>query len=268
MMIINILNKQRSQFFFFEKKVALKTQSCFNIIQRHFHLTRKKDDSTKRIKYLFYTFIFSSAVLYFVTKKISPKTFKHSFKDEKELQMYNLGIRRRNKLITSNKNEFISFFVFPYISNNDQFESFISKLKLDNNSKNFQCIDPNDLILNEKKDSTRKFSTYLNGLEKKKKPIPNGLITTLVKNEIAEILKSQKIPVSTIFLIKNFPQTIDEVINFENDISDIQKCYILDSDYKQNFENEKFRNVKKVSEYLNLFGKTYYINELNYKIKK
>ena len=85
-----------------------------------------------------------------------------------------------------------------------------------------KIIDPAQLIEEQKKDEGMKYHYLLEDLDEQGRPYPPGLITAVIKQEIYKILNTREGTFDTNFIIKNYPQTTNEAIKFENDISDIQ----------------------------------------------
>ena len=64
----------------------------------------------------------------------------------------------------------------------------------------------------------------------------------------------------TNYIIKNYPQTTNEAIKFENDVSDIAKCLVLHYDMENELpkhkNDEEMRSIKNVEGYFDSVGKT------------
>lgn len=229
-----------------------------------------KKNGPPRIRYLFYTFLFSTAVLYFagsnVDKRPKPKT---SFVDENELREYekSTGLKRRYKLINSEKNENYRFFVVPYVHTQSTLDHLVKKIKESDSAREVKVIDPAELIEAEKKDESKRYCYILQDLEKENKPLPKGLITAVIKEEISQFLNTRSGTFDTNFVIKNYPQSTDEAIKFENDISDVKQCLVLHFDIINELpkyeDSDASRSINNVVGYFKTVGKTTEIANLH-----
>lgn len=196
----------------------------------------KANNEPPKLRFLFYMFIFASGVLYVTGSQIDKKKPKSSF-TEKEFEEYesSSGLKRRSKLISTQDAEKYKFFVVPYVHQNE----FITKISQKLGDKEVRIIDPEELIKREREDESRHYSYLLQDLAQDDKPLPKGLVTALIKDDIKFYLNTRNGTFDTNFLIKNYPQTTDEAIKFENDISDILKCIVLHYDMLNELKKNK-----------------------------
>lgn len=215
--------------------------------------------SQPRIRYLFYMVVLSWAVLYFVTGKVDKKQPKNTFASEREFRDYEeqTGLKRRNKLINHEKNEQYRFYVVPYVTDDYALDSICQRIKEVDPAREVKVIDPKQLIETEKLDETRKYSYLLQDLDARNHSYPKGLVTALIKNEVAQFLNTRLGTFDTNIVIKNYPQSTDEAIKFENDISDIQKCLIVHYDIVNTLPDDPdlARNIGNVVGYFNTVGR-------------
>lgn len=217
----------------------------------------KRNNEPPKMRFLFYTFLFASAVLYVAGTNLDKKKVSKTSFTEKEFEEYENanGLKRRTKLISTEDVEKYKFYVVPYVHKNE----FISKLatKLD---KEVKIIDPEELIKREREDDSRHYAYLLQDLAKADEPIPKGLVTALIKEDIKFYLNTRKGTFDTNFIIMNYPQTTDEAIKFENDISDILKCIVLHYDMlnelRKNKGPEEARLIDNVVGYFETVGKS------------
>ncbi|KAG2732741.1 hypothetical protein G9P44_003731 [Scheffersomyces stipitis] len=234
-----------------------------NIIVRNYASTIRPPQNTPRLRYLFYMFCFSSVLLYFVGKKVDKKKQpKTSFNSEREFQEYEeaTGLKRRYKLINHDKNKNYKFYAIPYAFSDKTVDEIADKIKKHDNGKQVKIIDPAVLIEQEKEDESKKYCYLLQDLELSRSPYPKGLITALVKEEIQFYMNTRNGTFDTNFVLKNFPQSTDEAIKFENDVSDIQKCIILQNDFNSELDSDKSattaRSIRNVKGYFETVGRT------------
>lgn len=210
---------------------AIRLSRCFPRILRQSNrcYSQPAGESPPKVRYLFYTAIFSTGVLWLAASQVDKKK-KNSFASESELKAYEEqnGLRLRHKLISGEKAAHYSFYVVPY----SHLDSSIDKLakRLETLGRPVKVVDPNELVQQEMEDESRKYSILLQELTAQKKPFPKGLITALIKQDVENFLNTRNGTFDTNFLIKNFPQTTDEAIKFENDVADVEKCLVLHYD--------------------------------------
>lgn len=228
----------------------------FNTVRPQFYSTKANKDQPK-VRYLFYMFFFSSGILYFAGHSLTNKKPKTSF-TEKEFEEYQhaSGVKRRTKLISNEDNEKYRFYVVPYVHKDE----FVTKLAEKLGDKEVRIIDPEELIQREKDDENRPYAYLLQDLTATGKPFPKGLITALIKEDIKFYLNTRKGTFDTNFIIKNYPQTTDEAIKFENDVSDIQKSVVLHYDIlnelSKNKNEDETRLLNNVLGYFETVGKS------------
>lgn len=223
---------------------------------------RKSANQQPKVRYLFYMFLVSSGVLYMAGKKVDKKAPpKKSFDSEQELLQYeeSTGLKRRHKLISAEKSDQYKFYVVPFVSNDESVEKIANKLKLLDEGKLVKVIDPKQLLLQEEQDEDRKYSYLLQDLKHTGKSVPKGLVTALVKDEINQYLNTRNGTFETNFIIKNYPQTTEEAIKFENDVASVQKCLILHYDMLNEVPKlpvEDARAIANVNGYFDTVEKT------------
>lgn len=191
-----------------------------------------------KIRYLFYMFVLSSITVFFAGRKIEKKRAKNSFNSEAEMEAYEVetGIRRRNRLVNNDKYKFVSL---PIMT-----ETLKEKVIKDNNASNVQIINPEQLIEEEMKDTSKTYCYLLQDLKAQNKPLPKGLLTAVVKNHIT----SYKADEETLFILENYPLNTDDASKFENDVALINKVVVNKGDYE--------REVGNVIQYFDTVGKT------------
>lgn len=210
----------------------------------------RRQEETTKFRYLIYVAIFSTAVLVFVSKKVDKKNPKKSFSPREYAEYEEItGLKRRNKLISHEKNDQYKFYALPYVHDDATVEKVAKKLPRD---KEVKIIDPVELIEREIEDETRRYSYLLQDLRTERKALPSGLVTALIKEEISMFLNTTKGTYDTSFLLKNYPQTTEEAIKFENDVSAVLKCLVLLNDIEKDMPAEK--GPEKARQIANVIG--------------
>lgn len=214
---------------------------------------RSKTKGEPRIRYLFYMFVLSSLLVYFGTGKVDRKRVKTSF-SEKELDEYEqaTGIKRRNKLIAGENVTKYKFYSIPFAKD----ETVINKLSSSLGETKVKVIDPLVLLENEKQDETKRYCYLLQDLEKKNKPIPHGLLTALVKEEVSFYMNTSQGIYDTNFILKNYPQDTQEASKFETDIANIEKVIVLKKDLESLSETKQYRDINNVLSYFETVDKS------------
>ena len=214
-----------------------------------------------KLRYIFYVFLFSSATLYLAGQKVDKsKKPKTSFNSDREFLDYEreTGLKRRHKLIDNELNDKFKFYVVPYVHADETVTKIANRLQALEPEKNVRIIDPQELIEQELKDESRKYSYLLQDLKEQGKSFPRGLITALIKEELQIFLTTRSGTFDTNFILKNYPQSTEEAIKFENDVSGIQKCLILHYDVMNELKNEdvdKVRLINNVHGYFETVGR-------------
>lgn len=216
----------------------------------------RREETGPKFRYLFYMFVFSTGVLYLVANRLEKKKPKTSF-TEKEFEEHevNKGLKRRQKLVPSSQNDVYRFYVVPYTEP----VLDMSKINEDSNNRTVKVIDSQWLISEELKDDSRKYYFLLQDLLEKQRPFPKGLITALFKEEIRNYLNTRNGLFDTDFILTNFPQTVEEAIKFENEVSEIKRCIVNQGSLDQLSSQEetfKTRSLDNVFGYFNLLKKT------------
>lgn len=214
---------------------------------------RSKTKGEPRIRYLFYMFVLSSLLVYFGTGKVEKKRVKTSF-TEKELDEYEqaTGIKRRSRLIAGDNVNKYKFYSIPYTKD----EAIVEKLSSCMGETKVKVIDPQELLEKEKQDETRRYCYLLQDLEKRKKPIPHGLLTALVKEEVSFYINTSQGIYDTNFILKNYPQDTQEASKFETDIANLEKVVVLKNDIKCLPEGKTARDIDNVLSYFETVDKS------------
>lgn len=216
----------------------------------------KKPEELPKIRYFAVVILASFGLLHFVTTQVDKKAPKVSF-TEREFQQYEkeTGLKRRHKLISHEKNEQYEFYAVPFAHDISVAEKVLgSKFT---GSSQVKTIDPASLIEKEIEDEG-KYSYLLQELKATKKSFPRGLITALVKQEIELFMNTTKGQFDTKILLMNYPQTTEEAIKFENDVSELKTCVVLEHDFENltaDLEEDEVRKVKNVVGYFDTVGK-------------
>lgn len=199
--------------------------------------SQRAEEPVPKVRYLFYVSFLATGVLWAATTQV--KRQDKTFASEAELKAYEerTGLKIRSRLIDGEKSSHYSFYVIPYVHLDESVEKI--KLRLGASGRQVKVIDPEELVKQEIEDESRRYSFLLQDLQATNKPYPKGLITALIKEEVQLFLNTRSGTFDTNFLIKNYPQTTDEAIKFENDIADVEKCLVLHYDMLNELENAK-----------------------------
>lgn len=236
-------------------RLASRTARTFmeSPISQRLYSTQKKKirpENAPRIRYLVMMVAASFGLLHYVTSQIDKKAPKNSF-SEREFQQYEkeTGLKRRHKLISHEKNDQYQFYVVPYCHDVKAAEKELTK-KLPQ-GKNVKIVEPSKLIESEIEDE-KKYGYLLQDIKAQGRPMPRGLITAIVKEEIELFINTTKGQYDTSIVILNYPQSTEEAIKFENDISDVKTCVKLENDCSKYLESDFAQDdVRKVN---NVFG--------------
>lgn len=185
--------------------------------------SRGNRPESPKFRYLLYVFFFSTGLLVLATRKVDKRSSPKQSFTEREFKDYERtsGIKRRHKLVTdSSKYE---FYAVPYANSSASLDPVLALLPRD---KEVKVIDTQALIEQEIADDERRYSYLLQDLRASKKPLPKGLVTALIKQEIKFFLNTTKGTYDTAFVIKNYPQDTYEASKFENEIADITKVVV------------------------------------------
>lgn len=240
----------------------------------HKDLTKKK---SPRLRYMFLMVAISFSAMYFVSHSVDKRVVKKSF-SEGEFKDYEqqTGLKRRHKLLGHDMNQKYKFYVVPYVHDQTTLDKIVTRLLEVDDSKKVKVIDPQELIVQEKQDERNKYCYLLEDLEDARKPFPPGLITALIKQYISFFMNTRDGTFDTTFVIKNYPQHTAEAIKFENDVSDIHGCILLQDDIVNQLPNVKdddgVRAISNVDGYFGSVGKSYKLtnsgNQLDGELKK
>lgn len=219
--------------------------------------SKPNGESPPKLRYIFYVSLFSFGLIGFLAPRMDKNKFKNSFTEEefKEREEKS-GLRRRSKLISQDQNQQYTFHIVPYANPKDVAKESILKSLPTETQKRF--IDPQDLIKKELEEEGR-YAPLLHDLMEKKKNFPRGLLTALVKQEINLFLNTSGAQYDTDLILLNYPQSTEEAIKFENDISDIEDCIVssgdLDAELKEKMSQDDLRKLKNVVGYFDLVSK-------------
>lgn len=207
-----------------------------------------------KMRYFALMFAILSVALYFAGNSVTRKQPKTTFSDEREFNEYEAssGLRRRHKLIPSEKNDQYAFFAVPLCSDADA-AKVISAIKEQDPSKLICVLNPQDLVDQEAADPERRYAGVLAEIKSQNKPMPPGLELAILKQHVKFLLNTRQGTFDTAFILKNFPQTIDEAIKFENDVLTISLCVIIKG---EDMLEELQRAIDNVGGYFEIVGKT------------
>ncbi|KAK6461819.1 altered inheritance of mitochondria protein 36, mitochondrial [Scheffersomyces coipomensis] len=225
--------------------------------------TRRRPGGGPKIRYLFYMLGLSYAALYYAGGKVSNKKNKDSF-SEREFEEYEkeTRLKRRHKLIKDSR---YTFYVIPFIEDSKILKQLEDNLQKSDPEKLVKIIDAEDLIAKEKQDESKKYTYLLQDLDATGREYPKGLITSIIKEEIELYLNTRNGTFETNFIIRNYPQSTDEAIKFENDVSDISKCLILDGVSTTSLSEDQIRAIDNVNGYFETVGKSKSLTKKNIK---
>lgn len=228
-------------------------------LAQSFYSTKKKvrPENAPRIRYLIMMVAVSFGCLHFVSTKVQKAPPKTSF-SEREFKQYEqeTGLKRRHKLVSFEKNEQYTFYALPYTHSVD---GAVAKLtaKLPEH-KQVKVIDPKELIEKEIEEDKR-YSYLLQELKAQGREMPKGLITALVKEEVQLFMNTTRGQHDTNVILVNYPQTTEEAIKFENDVSDVHSCIVFDDEFANNIQQdlseERIRKINNVVGYFDTVNK-------------
>lgn len=207
---------------------------------------------THRLKYLFFVVVASWGLLICVTSKINKKVPKNSF-TQREFESYEkeTGLKRRAKLITPELKKRYFFYAVPFCTDFSKTEKELEEAL--NPDVQTKVIIPNDLIQKEVEEQG-KYSALLEDIEARGRVTPPGLITALVKQEIQLFINTSKGQFDTNIILLNYPQSTEEAIKFENDVSDFQACVVTIQDYDDNLSKTGSSTQRKLNNVYGYFG--------------
>lgn len=237
-----------------------------NSIRKAFYATPqkkvKKSEELPKLRYFAVVVLASFGLLHFVTTQVDRKAPKVSF-SEREFQQYEkeTGLRRRHKLISHEKNDQYAFYAVPYAHDIADAEKILTQ-KLPGD-KQVKVIEPSSLIEKEIEDEGR-YSYLLQELKATNRSFPRGLITAMVKQEIQLFMNTTKGQFDTTILLVNYPQSTEEAIKFENDVSELKGCVVLEKDFQKtlsaDLSEDDVRKVNNVVGYFDTVGKVQKVN--------
>lgn len=185
-----------------------------------------------------------------MTKKAPPKT---SF-SEREFQQYEqeTGLKRRSKLVSHEKNDLYTFYMVPYAANVAQLAQRVHSVLPEH--KQVKVIDPAALVAKELEDRGR-YSYLLEEVRATGQAMPRGLVTALVKQEVELFMNTTRGQHATNVILANYPQTTEEAIKFENEVSDVEACLVLDNGDLGALGDDQVRKVNNVIGYFDIVDK-------------
>lgn len=207
-----------------------------------------------KMRYFALMFAILSVALYFAGNSVTRKQPKTTFSNDREFKEYEAssGLRRRHKLIPSEKNDQYTFFAVPLCSDTDV-KKVIDAIEKQDPSKLICVLNPQDLVDQELADPERRYSAVLAEIKSLNKPMPPGLELALLKQHVKFMLNTRQGTFDTAFILENFPRTIDEAIKFENDVLTISLCVIIKG---ENMLEDLQRAIENVGGYFEIVGKT------------
>lgn len=237
---------------------------------KHLYSTQRRKvvrpENAPRIRYLFMMVLISFGMLHYVTTKVEKKVPKNSF-TEREFQQYEkeTGLRRRHKLVSHEKNDQYAFYVVPYCHDVQKTEKELAtKLPKDRQVK---VIEVSALVEKEIEEEG-KYSYLLQDLKAQGRQMPRGLITAIIKQEIELFMNTTKGQFDTNIMILNYPQSTEEAIKFENDVSDVKTCIKLDDDYTNSLKSDlSGDDLRKISNVFGYFDTVHKVTPVNSKVK-
>ncbi|GBL48150.1 Altered inheritance of mitochondria protein 36, mitochondrial [Candidozyma auris] len=216
----------------------------------------RSPDQGPKLRYLFVVVLASYGLLHLVTQRMDKKKAPQTSFSEREFQEYEkrTGLRRRVKLIPPEKRDQYHFYAVPFTSSKSTLVESLDKLG--QQGREIKVIDTEELM-DKEVEQEGKYSFLIEDIRSSGRSVPKGLLTALVKNEVHLYMNTTKGQYDTDIVLVNYPQTTDEAIKFENDISDIHACLVPDNeDVLQNsLDHEKLRNVNNVVGYFDMVHK-------------
>lgn len=216
------------------------------------------------MRYFLVVVLASFGLLHFVTTQVDKKAPKVSF-TEREFQQYEkeTGLRRRHKLISHEQNDHYVFYAVPFAHDVTKAVQLLTE-KLPA-GKQVKVIEPKKLMEKEIEDEG-KYSYLLQELQATKRLLPRGLITALVKQEVQLFLNTTKGQFDTNILLLNYPQSTEEAIKFENDVSDLKSCIVLDDDFQSSLSHDLSEDdVRKVNNVVGYFDTVDKVQKVDFK---
>lgn len=216
-----------------------------------FYSKKVRPENAPRIRYLVLMVLVSFGAMHLATSRITKKgPPKNSF-SEREFQQYEQesGLKRRSKLVGHEQNSQYDFYVVPFTHDRKSLEQELAKRLPED--KQVKVVDPKELIEKELEDEGR-YSYLLEDLKRLGKPLPRGLLTALVKQEVKLFMNTTRGQHDTSIVLVNYPQTTEEAIKFENEVADIKACLVF-SDYDQSVSDLSDDEVRKVTNVLGYF---------------
>lgn len=237
-------------------------------LAKHFYSTRKvkvRPENAPRIRYLFMMVVVSYGLLHYVTTKMEKKAPKNSF-SEREFQQYEkeTGLKRRHKLVSHEKNDQYAFYVVPYCHDLERAEKELTnKLPNDRQVKIMEV----GALVDKEIENEGKYSYLLQDLKSQGRQMPRGLITAIIKQEVELFMNTTKGQFDSNIVVLNYPQSTEEAIKFENDVSDIKTCVKLDDDVKSLKADLSEDDLRKLNNVFGYFDTVDKVTTVNSKVK-
>lgn len=216
----------------------------------------RRADQGPKLRYLFVVVLASYGLLHYCTKRMDKSKKPQTSFSEREFEEYEkrTGLRRRTKLIGPDKKDQYAFYAVPFTTS----KSIMNTLNDQLQGREVKVIDPAELMEKEVEEQG-KYSYLIEDLKASGRLVPKGLITALIKNEVHLFMNTTKGQYDTNIVLLNYPQSTDEAIKFENDVSDIHSCLVPDDEeeLKTHLDPELLRKINNVVGYFDIVKKVH-----------
>lgn len=216
----------------------------------------RRPDQGPKLRYLFLVVLGSYGLLHYCTQRMDKNRKPQTSFTEREFQEYEkrTGLRRRAKIVPPEKSDQYTFYAVPFTRSKDSIVAALGSLLL--NGRETKIIDPAELMEKEV-ELEGKYSFLIEDIRASGRLIPKGLLTALVKNEVSLFMNTTKGQYDTNIILVNYPQSTDEAIKFENDISDIHACLVPESSdiLEKSLDPEQLRKINNVVGYFDTVHK-------------
>ncbi|KAF3992438.1 hypothetical protein FT663_00718 [Candidozyma haemuli var. vulneris] len=222
----------------------------------------RSPDQGPKLRYLFMVVLASYGLLHLATQRMDKVKKPQTSFSEREFQEHEKQnvLKRRTKVVPPEKRDQYNFYVVPFVKSK---ESIVDVLKGKLSSgREVKVIDPAELLEKEL-ESEGRYSYLIEDIKATGRQVPKGLVTALVKNEVNLFMNTTKGQYDTDIVLVNYPQTTDEAIKFENDISDIHTCFVPENEdvFKNSFDKEELRKITNVKGYFDIVKKVQKFNQ-------
>lgn len=222
-----------------------------------FYATARKPrlpDQGPKLRYLFVVVLASYGLLHYCTQRMDKSKKPQTSFSEREFEEYEkrTGLRRRMKLIGPDKQDQYAFYAVPFSTSKSISDTLKEKLQ----GREVKVINPSELM-DKEVELEGKYSYLIEDIRASGRLVPKGLLTALVKNEVNLFMNTTKGQYDTDIVLLNYPQSTDEAIKFENDVSDIHSCLVPDNEevLKNNLDAELLRKINNVVGYFDIVKK-------------